>query len=159
MDQAPLKQVDRVSFSYGMKVSDGNYGSKDVHFSYSTDVDLVETKESAMHRAREFVMANVSVMNPSAPVAPPAPHQQPQQAPPVQSTAPPNDDLGGYVVGFGKHKGMTLSTIDKLDGYLKYMKSLDNPRGKVAEFINEATMYLNASNPSGGFNPGEEIPF
>lgn len=158
-----IKQCDRVSYSYGMKVSDGNYGSKDVHFSYSTDVISIEHPETAMHRAKEFVMHQVELMKPPASGT----ASQPQQAPPgikpiqsgVQATAPPNGDLGAYVVGFGKHKGMALSTIDKLEGYLDWIKGLGNAKGKVAEFIKEATMYLGATKPAGGFNPGEEIPF
>ena len=48
-------QQDRVSYSYGIKLSDGHYGSRDAHVSYSSDVKEGETKEQAMARVKTFV--------------------------------------------------------------------------------------------------------
>lgn len=46
---------DKVSFSSGRKISDGNYGSFDVHCSVSTEVRVGEGLEEAMDRAIVFV--------------------------------------------------------------------------------------------------------
>lgn len=43
-------EADRYSFSTGAKVSDGNYGSRDVHVSYSSSVKPGETNEQAKKR-------------------------------------------------------------------------------------------------------------
>lgn len=48
-------QQDRVSFSMGRKIGDNNYGSRDVHVSYSTDVEDDESPEEALARAQKFV--------------------------------------------------------------------------------------------------------
>jgi hypothetical protein len=46
---------DRVNYSYGMKVSLGNYESADFHMSLSSDVRDSETPEQALERVKEFV--------------------------------------------------------------------------------------------------------
>lgn len=51
---------DRVSFSAGRKVSDGAYGSYDVHMSYSTDCKEGEEPQQAMDRAQAFVEGNIA---------------------------------------------------------------------------------------------------
>ena len=50
-----VKQRDRISYSRGAKVSTGNYGSVDVHVSYSTDVAEGETPDECLKRAAKFV--------------------------------------------------------------------------------------------------------
>lgn len=51
--------ADRVSYGYGRKVSDGNYGSHDVHVSYSSDVRSKETVEEALDRVQKVVERRV----------------------------------------------------------------------------------------------------
>jgi len=46
---------DRINFGMGRKISDGNYGSIDIHFSYSTDVAGDEDLDSAIERCIEKV--------------------------------------------------------------------------------------------------------
>jgi len=46
---------DRISFSAGRKISDGNYGSYDFHCSMSTDVKPEEKTGDAVNRAIRFV--------------------------------------------------------------------------------------------------------
>ena len=46
---------DRVNYSMGRKISDGQYGSVDVHFSYTTDVQHDEKIEQAIERCVEVV--------------------------------------------------------------------------------------------------------
>lgn len=46
---------DRISYSAGRKVSDGNYGSYDFHCSMSTDVKPGESQGDAVKRAIGFV--------------------------------------------------------------------------------------------------------
>lgn len=46
---------DRISYSGGCKINMGNYESKDVHMSYSTDVREEETPAEAMNRAKMLV--------------------------------------------------------------------------------------------------------
>lgn len=54
-----LTQCDRVSYSESCKINTGNYESRDVYVSYSTDVRREETVEQALKRASEFVTTNV----------------------------------------------------------------------------------------------------
>jgi len=51
----PLEQRDRVSYSEGAKINVGNYESRDVHMSYTTDIKEGETTGEAMERAKEFI--------------------------------------------------------------------------------------------------------
>lgn len=46
---------DRINYGMSRKISDGNYGSIDVHFSYSTDVSMDETIEAATNRCMIYV--------------------------------------------------------------------------------------------------------
>jgi len=50
------KQNDRVSYSFGMKLSTGNYQSSDFHVSMTSDVNTGETSEQAFERVRKEVL-------------------------------------------------------------------------------------------------------
>ena len=50
---------DRVSYSFGRKISTGKFETADVHISYSTDVKKGENIEAALERAVEFVETKV----------------------------------------------------------------------------------------------------
>jgi hypothetical protein len=50
-----MKEVDRLSYSFGMKINLGNYESADFHISYSTDVREGEGQHEALARAIKFV--------------------------------------------------------------------------------------------------------
>jgi hypothetical protein len=54
-----VKQQDRVSYAFGRKLSDNNYGSFDVLVSYSTDVKNSEDIETALARCEKFVERSV----------------------------------------------------------------------------------------------------
>lgn len=54
------KQLDRVNFSYSMKIPGPvQFSSITFGSSYSSDVEPDETPEAAMERARKFVMSEV----------------------------------------------------------------------------------------------------
>ncbi len=46
----PIKQLPRISVSFGRKINLGNFESMDVHFSISEDVNEGETKEEVARR-------------------------------------------------------------------------------------------------------------
>lgn len=47
--------MDRVSYTFGMKVNLGNYESADFHISLSSDVEAGESLQDAMARVQKFV--------------------------------------------------------------------------------------------------------
>lgn len=49
---------DRVTYGMSRRISDGNYGSIEAHFEYSTDVLKDETIETAMKRCVHHVEKN-----------------------------------------------------------------------------------------------------
>lgn len=49
--QEKFSQQDRISYSAGRKISDGDYGSYDFHVSMSTDVQEGESLKDATQRA------------------------------------------------------------------------------------------------------------
>jgi len=51
MPQTP----DRINYGMSRKISDGDFGSIDVHFSYSTDVEEDETLDKARKRCVKYV--------------------------------------------------------------------------------------------------------
>jgi hypothetical protein len=51
----PLTQLDRINYSAGRKMRDGNYGSFEFHCSMSTDIMAGETVKEATKRAVEYV--------------------------------------------------------------------------------------------------------
>lgn len=51
--------VDRISYSEGIKVNIGDYESRDVHVSYSTDVKSKEKSSDAIKRARKTVQISL----------------------------------------------------------------------------------------------------
>ena len=53
------EKSDRVVLGLGRKLSDGNYGSWDFHFSYSSDVEKDETLDQAVERVSDMVMKNL----------------------------------------------------------------------------------------------------
>lgn len=50
-----LKQVDRLSYSEGVKINIGDYESRDVHISYSSDVTDGEKVVDAFKRVKKVV--------------------------------------------------------------------------------------------------------
>lgn len=46
---------DRINYGMSRKMSDGDFGSVDVHFSYSTDVEEDETLDDAKSRCVKYV--------------------------------------------------------------------------------------------------------
>lgn len=50
-----IEQADRVSHSFGMKISIGQYSTADFHLSLSSDVKDGETIEEAMDRVKSIV--------------------------------------------------------------------------------------------------------
>jgi hypothetical protein len=50
-----MSEQDRVVYGMSRKLSDGKYGSTDVHFSYSTDKGINETLEQATTRCIDYV--------------------------------------------------------------------------------------------------------
>lgn len=48
-------QQDRVSYSFGMKMSLGNYSTADFHLSMSSDVGDDETVDEAMDRIKSII--------------------------------------------------------------------------------------------------------
>ena len=57
-----LRQVDRVTYSESIKVNIGNYESKDVFVSLSTDVESTESVSDALLRAKQFVRPELRVI-------------------------------------------------------------------------------------------------
>lgn len=55
MSSQKIRQADRINYSVGRKLSDGNYGSIDVHFCYTSDIEDSETKEEATKRVIDYV--------------------------------------------------------------------------------------------------------
>ena len=155
-----LNQNDRVSYSYGFKKSDNNYGSKDFHFSYSTDRQSHETTDQAFERAKSVVRAAVSQITSSlehtqktlSAVAPPQNH-----AP----TVAPNTGSGGYVITFGKHKGKTLSQIEhkSIQGTLDWIAEQEKPGKNLKEYKKHAVSFLGMFTGPPQLDQGEEIPF
>lgn len=52
-------QPDRISYSFGRKISTAQYESADVHISLSTDLREGETVEKAIQRAAKIVETEV----------------------------------------------------------------------------------------------------
>ncbi len=55
------KEPDRISYSEGVKVAIGDYESRDVHISYSTNVNKKEKVSDAVKRAKKTV--HISLRN------------------------------------------------------------------------------------------------
>ena len=55
IEEKDTGDADRVVYGTSRKVSDGNYGSTEVHFSYSTDVKIGESLEQATVRCVTYV--------------------------------------------------------------------------------------------------------
>ena len=53
------KTPDRISYSEGVKVAIGDYESRDVHISYSTNVKKKETIKDAVARAKKTVQLSL----------------------------------------------------------------------------------------------------
>ena len=56
------KTPDRISYSEGVKVNIGDYESRDVHISISTDVKEGETPKKAIQRAKKEVQGRLKVL-------------------------------------------------------------------------------------------------
>lgn len=52
-------EQDRVSYSFGRKISTAKFETADVHISYSSDVKEGETPDEALERLAEFVEKKV----------------------------------------------------------------------------------------------------
>ena len=50
-----MSESDRVSYSFGMKVSIAKFESADFHLTFSSDVKQGETPAKALARVQEFV--------------------------------------------------------------------------------------------------------
>lgn len=55
-----LRQGNRISYGETVKVNIGDYESRDVHISFSTDVEEDETVDQALVRARSTVRTHVT---------------------------------------------------------------------------------------------------
>jgi len=53
------KTTDRISYSEGVKINIGDYESRDVHISYSTDVKRKEKPEDTIKRAKKTVQLSL----------------------------------------------------------------------------------------------------
>lgn len=51
--------MDKISVGLGRKLSDGNYGSYDIHVDYQTTVGEGESPEDAYKRATRFVKSKI----------------------------------------------------------------------------------------------------
>jgi len=52
-------ETDRISYSEGVKINIGEYESRDVHISYSTNVSNREKPNDALKRARKTVQTSL----------------------------------------------------------------------------------------------------
>ena len=57
--QEPIRQLDRVNFSFGMKVNTGNYESVDIHMSLSRDVEIGQTPEEVITNLQDIIVPEV----------------------------------------------------------------------------------------------------
>jgi hypothetical protein len=148
-----LEQNDRVSFSYGFKKSDGKYGSKDMHISYSTDVTPLETPEDAMTRAKEFVKSQIEGITGPSQASTPKPIQN-------HAPVPKADNLDSDAICTKCGTKLTRSKKQRDDGKVfwycfKGMKSKE----KGHSIVEENDLQAHIQTQSLGADQNEEIPF
>lgn len=56
-----MDETDRINYSEGVKVAIGDYESRDVHISYSTNVKKKEKVSDAVKRAKKTVQSQLRV--------------------------------------------------------------------------------------------------
>lgn len=126
-------EQDRVSYSFGTKESNGNFGSANVNFSYSTDVKPGESPEQAMTRAVSFVQQCAN----SFKTLQDAPESIKSNKTSQESSPTPKSDskgLGGFIIRFGKkYNGKRLDQIlpFELEDYVSFLTKEGEPKSKT----------------------------